>query len=281
MQRLIAFGSGIAVIILVVATYIATMMGGSDDIFAECTGSQSAGAVGGPFTLVDENGQTVTDQDVITEPTLLYFGYTFCPEVCPTTLAELTRWIRELGPDADRLNYVFVTVDPQRDTVKLMHDYVSSFDPRLRGFTGTPEQVAATVVVTIDHDRLREGVGAAHLDTGHDLSASETRRVACNAGILPAVLSGASLPLDLGRSNRFFSEAQRVALATTYDECAAEGCDRPYAWSELHHEDPWAKGGATDLDLAVPLVQQVQHRRGGLLDGAAGHVDHRPAMSSE
>ncbi|MGB7819455.1 MAG: DUF222 domain-containing protein [Ornithinibacter sp.] len=116
-------------------------------------------------------------------------------------------------------------------------------------------KVAATVVVTIDHDRLREGVGAAHLDTGHDLSASETRRVACNAGILPAVLSGGSLPLDLGRSNRFFSEAQRVALATAYDECAADGCDRPYAWSELHHEDPWAKGGATDLDLAVPLCR--------------------------
>jgi len=116
-------------------------------------------------------------------------------------------------------------------------------------------KVAATVVVTIDHDRLREGVGAAHLDTGHDLSASETRRVACNAGVLPAVLSGGSLPLDLGRSNRFFSEAQRVALATTYDECAADGCDRPYAWSELHHENPWARGGATDLDLAVPLCR--------------------------
>ena len=114
-------------------------------------------------------------------------------------------------------------------------------------------KVAATVVVTIDHERLRENLGAAHLDTGHDLSASEARRLACSAGLLPAVLDGTSLPLDLGRSNRFFSEAQRVALATTYDECAAEGCDRPYAWCELHHEDPWAAGGATDLHLAVPL----------------------------
>ena len=121
-------------------------------------------------------------------------------------------------------------------------------------------KVAATVVVTIDHDRLRESLGAAHLDTGHDLSASEARRAACSAGILPAVLDGSSLPLDLGRTHRFFSEAQRVALATTYDECAAEGCDRPYAWSELHHEDPWARGGATDLDLAVPLCG-YHHRR--------------------
>ncbi len=121
-------------------------------------------------------------------------------------------------------------------------------------------KVAATVVVTIDHDQLRESLGAAHLDTGHDLSASETRRLACSAGLLPAVLGGSSLPLDLGRSQRFFTEAQRVALATTYDECAAENCDRPYAWSELHHEDPWVRGGETNLDLAVPLCR-FHHRR--------------------
>ncbi len=120
-------------------------------------------------------------------------------------------------------------------------------------------KVSATVVVTIDHERLRENLGAARIDTGHDLSASETRRLACSAGILPAVLGGSSLPLDLGRSNRFFSETQRVALATRYDECAADGCDRPYAWSELHHEDPWARGGATDLHLAVPLCR-FHHR---------------------
>ena len=87
----------------------------------------------------------------------------------------------------------------------------------------------------------------------HDLSAAEARRLACSAGILPVVLDGRSLPLDLGRSKRFFTEAQRVALATTYDECAAPGCDRPYAWCELHHEDPWSRGGATDFGLAVPL----------------------------
>ena len=121
-------------------------------------------------------------------------------------------------------------------------------------------KVAATVVVTIEHDRLREELGAAHLDTGHDLSASEARRLACSAGVLPAVLDGTSQPLDLGRAKRFFTEAQRVALATTYDQCAAEGCDRPYAWVDLHHEDPWAAGGATNLDLAVPLCG-TDHRR--------------------
>ena len=121
-------------------------------------------------------------------------------------------------------------------------------------------KVAATVVVTIDHDSLRAGVGAAHLDTGDDLSAGQARRLACNSGILPAVLGGRSVPLDLGRQERFFTEAQRVALATTYDTCAADGCDRPYAWSELHHQDPWSRGGRSDLAMAVPLCGH-HHRR--------------------
>lgn len=121
-------------------------------------------------------------------------------------------------------------------------------------------KVAATVVVTVAHDQLKNQLGAAHLDTGDDLSVSQVRRLACNAGVLPAVMGGASLPLDLGRTNRFFTEAQRGALATLYDTCAAAECDRPYAWSELHHHDPWAQGGGTDLHLAVPLCGH-HHRR--------------------
>ena len=121
-------------------------------------------------------------------------------------------------------------------------------------------KVNATILVTLDHDRLKASLGAAHLDTGHDVSASEARRLACGAGIVPAVLGGESQVLDLGRSQRFFTEAQRVALALTYDTCAADDCDRPYAWTEHHHEDPWATGGATDLDKAVPLCG-YHHRR--------------------
>jgi Domain of unknown function (DUF222) len=116
------------------------------------------------------------------------------------------------------------------------------------------------VVVHLDLERLKAAVGAGHLDTGHDLSASEARRLACNAGIVPVVLGGRSLPLDLGRAERFFTESQRLALATLYDECAADGCDRPFAWSELHHEDPWTSGGGTDLAKAVPLCGH-HHRR--------------------
>jgi protein SCO1 len=101
-----------------------------------------AGDIGGPFTLVDDTGAQVTDAVLKGKSTLMYFGYTFCPEVCPTTLTDLTQWMQLLGSDADKLNYVFVTVDPERDTPKVMHDYVSAFDPRIRGFTGTPLQIA-------------------------------------------------------------------------------------------------------------------------------------------
>ena len=99
-------------------------------------------AIGGPFTLVDDTGAVVTERTLAGKPSVMYFGYTFCPDVCPTTLLDMSRWIKALGPDADKLNYVFVTVDPERDTQKLMHAYLSSFDSHIRGFTGTPEQIA-------------------------------------------------------------------------------------------------------------------------------------------
>ena len=105
-----------------------------------------------------------------------------------------------------------------------------------------------------------DGLGAAQLDTGVRISAGEARRLSCNAGLLPMVLGGASVPLDLGRKNRLFSTGQAIALSARYDSCAAEGCDRPFAWSELHHLRPWGEGGATDLDNAVPLCGH-HHRR--------------------
>jgi protein SCO1 len=105
-------------------------------------GTAATTQIGGPFTLVDDTGATVTEKNIAGKPYVMYFGYTFCPDVCPTTLLDLSRWIKKLGPDADRLNYVFVTVDPERDTVQSMHAYLSSFDKRIRGYTGTPAEIA-------------------------------------------------------------------------------------------------------------------------------------------
>ena len=115
---------------------------------------------------------------------------------------------------------------------------------------------AATVVATIDHTVLTGAMKAAGLDTGQSLSAGEARRLACNAAILPAVLGGRSVALDLGREARLFSASQRVAAGLRHDTCAASGCERPYAWCELHHRNPWAKGGRTDLDNAIPLCHR-------------------------
>ena len=110
------------------------------------------------------------------------------------------------------------------------------------------------MVVTIDHTVLAGAMKAAHLDTDQALSAGEARRLACNAGILPAVLGGKSVALDLGRESRLFSESQRVAKGLEHTTCAATGCERPYAWCELHHRQPWAQGGRTDLANADPAL---------------------------
>lgn len=120
--------------------------------------------------------------------------------------------------------------------------------------------IAATMIVKIDLDRLRDGLAAAGIDTGVSIAASEARRLACNAGLVPAVLNGRSEVLDLGRSRRLHSEPQRRALSLRYDTCAAEGCERPFAWSEIHHLDPWSEGGCTDLAKGVPLCGH-HHRR--------------------
>ena len=101
-------------------------------------------AIGGPFTLVDQNGRTVTNEMLKGKPTLIYFGYTFCPDVCPTSLLLMETAIETLGPDAaKKVNLVFITIDPGRDTEKLIKDYVGNFSPTFIGLTGTPEQVTA------------------------------------------------------------------------------------------------------------------------------------------
>ena len=102
----------------------------------------SVSAIGGPFRLTDHDGKTVTDQDLKGKPYLVFFGFTHCPDICPTTLFEVSEILRALGPDADRANALFVTVDPERDTPDKMKDYLSSFDPHLRGVTGSPEAIA-------------------------------------------------------------------------------------------------------------------------------------------
>ncbi len=120
-------------------------------------------------------------------------------------------------------------------------------------------RVGATIAVHIDHQHLLDGLAAAHLDTGSDISVGEARRLACNAGIMPIVYGGQSVPLDAGREARLHNKAQRIVLSGRHDSCAAEGCQRPFAWCEIHHPVHWAKGGRTDL-TGIPLCGW-HHRR--------------------
>lgn len=121
-------------------------------------------------------------------------------------------------------------------------------------------KTAATIVVTMTEASLRGALQVAGLDTGAALSAGEARRLLCNARVVPAVLGGASLPLDLGRSARLFNDNQRTALSLVHQTCAADGCERPFAWCELHHKRLWSQGGKTDLADAVPLCH-FHHQR--------------------
>jgi len=100
-------------------------------------------AIGGPFRLTDQNGGTVTEQNLKGAPFLVFFGFTHCPEICPTTLFELSEILRKLGPDGKRVRVVFITIDPERDTPAALKDYLSSFDPRMLALTGDPAEIAA------------------------------------------------------------------------------------------------------------------------------------------
>ena len=109
---------------------------------AVVTRSTGTAQVGGAFTLLDHTGRTVSDTDFGDDFLLIYFGYTTCPDVCPTALLVMTQALDELGPQGERVRPLFITIDPERDTQAVMADYVAHFHPRLVGLTGSPEQVA-------------------------------------------------------------------------------------------------------------------------------------------
>jgi protein SCO1 len=99
--------------------------------------------IGGPFRLTSHEGRPFTDQDLKGKPFAVFFGFTHCPEVCPTTLYDLTQDLEALGRDADKMRVAFITVDPAQDTPELMKTYLGSFDPRIVGLTGTEDEIAA------------------------------------------------------------------------------------------------------------------------------------------
>ena len=141
MIRAIAISSAIVVACgLAAAWYLGRSADGG---FAECSMSQVAGDIGGPFELVNGQGETVTDADVITEPALVYFGYTFCPDVCPFDVSRNVDAVDILAERGISVTPVFISIDPERDTVDIVADYAANMHEKMIALTGSEEQVAA------------------------------------------------------------------------------------------------------------------------------------------
>ncbi len=134
----------LAAAIVGVALALAILPGPREQI-TRALPSTGKALVGGPFTLVDHTGKTVTDKDFRGRYMLVYFGFTNCPDVCPSGLQVISAALDKAGAKADQVTPILITVDPERDTPEQLASYVSSFHPRLVGLTGSPEQVAAAL----------------------------------------------------------------------------------------------------------------------------------------
>jgi protein SCO1/2 len=148
MTRTYGIASAGLIGLLVVGTGAAIWMRGpgGDDPFGACRQgvvAGGAGSIGGPFTLVSQTGETMTDAEVITQPTLVYFGYTFCPDICPMDTVRNAEAVDILEQNGLSVLPVFITLDPNRDTPEVMAAYAANLDERMLGLTGTPEQTDA------------------------------------------------------------------------------------------------------------------------------------------
>ena len=146
MTRIYAIAAAAVLAALLGGLWLSTLMQGPKDQFTQCRSSQIAGGadqIGGPFELVNTQGETVTDADILTQPALIYFGYTFCPDVCPMDTARNAEAVDLLEERGYPVTPVFVSIDPKRDTPEVVGDYAFNLHERMIGLTGSPEQVKA------------------------------------------------------------------------------------------------------------------------------------------
>ncbi|WP_299684635.1 SCO family protein [uncultured Tateyamaria sp.] len=146
MMRYVAPLAAIVVALFVGGIWYVSQGGGEETGFAQCGATQIAGdgnQIGGPFELVNADGETVTDQDVITEPSLIYFGYTFCPDVCPLDTARNAEAVDILTERGLSVTPIFISIDPERDTPKIVGEFAYNLHEKMIGLTGSPEQTDA------------------------------------------------------------------------------------------------------------------------------------------
>jgi protein SCO1 len=137
-QSLIALLSVLLLLLLAAAAILWQETGGSAGRIV----STGQAAIGGPYHLINQDGKPVSDRDFRGRYQLIYFGYTFCPDVCPTTLALIAAALEKMGPDAHRIAPIFITVDPGRDTPQALKKYLAAFDPRFIGLTGSQSELS-------------------------------------------------------------------------------------------------------------------------------------------
>ena len=135
---------GVLAALIAVPVAIIYGTGSEEDQFAQCSqGAVAGGDIGGPFTLVSGEGVEVTEQDVITEPSLVYFGFTYCPDVCPLDVARNAEAVDILDGQGVSATPVFISIDPERDTPQVVGEFADIMHPKMIGLTGSPEQVKA------------------------------------------------------------------------------------------------------------------------------------------
>ena len=143
MDKLYAGLAAAAMVGLVGGLFAYTQFAGPEDQFAQCRAGAVGGDIGGPLSLVNGDGRAVTDKDVITKPSLVYFGYTFCPDVCPLDVARNSEAVDILEERGFDVTPVFITIDPERDTPEVVKDFAANLHPKMIGLTGSMEQVKA------------------------------------------------------------------------------------------------------------------------------------------
>ena len=139
LRRLPALLLGLSLVLALCAAILAWRITSTD---YDAAGPGQA-AIGGPFTLTDQNGRPRTERDFRGKWTLVYFGYTYCPDVCPTTLQDMAIALRRLGPKAQEIAPLFITLDPERDHPAVLRKYLAAFGPEFVGLTGTPKEIAS------------------------------------------------------------------------------------------------------------------------------------------
>lgn len=157
MRRLIAIAAAAIAAAFLLGTLWVTMRPTGAERYAQCRSSTVAGDIGGPFELVNARGETVTDAEVITEPSLIYFGYTFCPDVCPLDVDRNAQAIEILEEEhGKKVTPIFITVDPARDTPEVVGDFADAMHPRMIGLTGSEAQVKAASQAYRTYYKLHE-----------------------------------------------------------------------------------------------------------------------------